>query len=507
MANGDLAQIAALVGAAGSVLVLVPRGRLPLFAGFALLVAAETLLAVALVPRHDAARLVHPVNAAGLVVAAVAIVAFAAGLRRYAAVVPVVLLIAAPFRLPVDLGQQHAFLLLPFYAVLAAASLALLFRATRGPVRDVPWLLAVPAAAFIALDAVSLLWAQDLGQGSIEITFFIFPFAALLAVVARSPIASWLPRVLAVVVIAEAAAFAVIGLWQERTHRVFFSQDLRVANEYASYFRVTSVFKDPSIYGRHLVLAIVLLVVALWLAKVRAVLAAPLVALIFAGLYYSYSQSSMAVLFAVTLVVSVYLADRTSRLVIAGAAAVAVIAAGAFAGVVAHEHSLRHATSGRSRLVKITATVIRNHPLVGVGVGSQPAASRAEAKTKLGARKDASHTTPLTVAAELGAVGVLAYGALLAAAVRLLQLAIRRNRAFGLGLGAAFLTLFLHSLFYSGFFEDPILWGTLGLAAATLAVPAVTTTPEPDPSAALAADLVPRPSAPAEPASEVLEHP
>jgi len=428
-------------------------------------------------------------------------------LRRFAAVVPVVLLVAAPFRLPVDLGRQHAFLLLPLYAVLASACLALLFRASRGPVPDVPLLLAVPAAAFVALDAVSLLWAQDLEQGSIELTFFIFPFAALLAVVARSPIASWLPRVLAVVVVAEACVFAVIGLWQEWTHTVFFAQDLRVANTYASFFRVTSVFKDPSIYGRHLVLGIVLVIVALWLAKVRAVFAALLVALIFAGLYFSYSQSSMAVLFAVTFVASVVLADRSSRLVILVAAAAAVIAAGAFAATVAHDHSLRHATSGRSRLVEITATVIRNHPVVGVGIGSQPAASRAEAKTRLGARKDASHTTPLTVAAELGAVGVLAYGALLAAAARLLQLAIRRNRAFGLGLAAAFLTLFLHSLFYSGFFEDPILWGTLGLAAALLALPAAAAAPEPDPAAVLAADLIPRPPLPAEPAPEVLEHP
>src|SRR5690349_17038586 len=126
MAHGDLAQTAALVGAAGTALVLVPKGRLPLAAGFGLLVAAEAALAVALVPRSDFARLGSPALVAGLVVVAVAIAAFAAGLVRYAALVPVVLAIAAPFRLPVDLGRQHAFLLLPLYAVLAAASLALL---------------------------------------------------------------------------------------------------------------------------------------------------------------------------------------------------------------------------------------------------------------------------------------------------------------------------------------------------------------------------------------------
>jgi hypothetical protein len=35
----------------------------------------------------------------------------------------------------------------------------------------------------------------------------------------------------------------------------------------------------------------------------------------------------------------------------------------------------------------------------------------------------------------------------------------------GLGAAAVFLALFVHSLFYSGFFEDPIVWGVMALAA------------------------------------------
>src|SRR5581483_4681063 len=373
MAHTDLASTAALLGAGGTVLALVPRQRAALAAGFALLVAAEAALAVALVPRSDFARLGTPLHVA-------AVVALAAGFVRFAAAVPVALAVAAPFRLPVDLGHQHAFLLLPLYAVLASASLA------------------------------------------------------LLAVVARAPFATWLPRALVGVVVGLACVFALIGLWQEWTHTVFFAQDLRVANTYASFTRVTSVFKDPSIYGRHLVLAIVLLLLALLLGKVRALPAASVIALIFAGLYFSYSQSSMAVLFAVSLVMGLLLLDRRSRMVLAVASVVFFVGAGAFAGAVAHEHSLRRATSGRSRLVRVTWPVIRDHPIVGVGVGSQPAASHTEAKTKLGARKDASHTTPLTVAAELGAVGVLAYLALLAASAAALRAVVRRRRATGLGL-------------------------------------------------------------------------
>jgi hypothetical protein len=33
------------------------------------------------------------------------------------------------------------------------------------------------------------------------------------------------------------------------------------------------------------------------------------------------------------------------------------------------------------------------------------------------------------------------------------------------GAAAVFLALFVHSLFYSGFFEDPIVWGVMAFAA------------------------------------------
>jgi hypothetical protein len=482
MAHGDLTQTMALAGAAGSLLVLVSRGRWPLTIGFGLLVVAEAAFAYALVPSSDFERLRSTAAVAALGFGLVVVVAATLLFVLWPEIVPVALLVAAPFRLPVDLGSQHAFLLLPFYGVLAAASLALLVRAWRARVRRVPRLLSVPLAVFIALDAASLLWARDLEQGSIQLGFFIFPFVALVAVVARSPYPQWLGRTLAVCLVALACVFSAIGLWQEWTRTVFFAQDLRVANTYSSFFRVTSVFKDPSIYGRYLVLAICVVLVLLWLDRVRLSVAVAVVAFVFAGLYFSYSQSSMLVLFAVALVTGLVLADRRSKWILGGAAVCALVVAGAVAFSAARDHSLRHATSGRSRLVTVTATVIKNHPLVGVGIGSQPLASRTEAKTRLVARRDASHTTPLTVAAELGALGVAAYLALLGAAALLLWRAVQKRRAFGLGLATAFLVLFLHSLFYSGFFEDPLMWGTLAVASvvATLPPPAGSRRSEPE---------------------------
>ena len=69
--------------------------------------------------------------------------------------------------------------------------------------------------------------------------------------------------------------------------------------------------------------------------------------------------------------------------------------------------------------------------------------------------------------ATIGGVAV----AFIAGAARVLLSVTARARALGLGLAAVFLTLLIHSLFYAGFFEDPITWGVLALAAAALAAP------------------------------------
>jgi hypothetical protein len=55
----------------------------------------------------------------------------------------------------------------------------------------------------------------------------------------------------------------------------------------------------------------------------------------------------------------------------------------------------------------------------------------------------------------------------------------RRQRALGLSLAAVFLALFVHSLAYSGFFEDPITWLVLAVASAYLSG-SDTVAPEPE---------------------------
>jgi len=331
----------------------------------------------------------------------------------------------------------------------------------------------LPLAAFVAFAAISFLWTWDEREGGVELAFFVFPFVAAFAVVARTPLAHWLPRALLGTVVALGVVFASVGLWQSQTRTVFFARDIEVANAYTTFFRVTSLFKDPSLYGRYLVVPIAVLLVVIVVRQDRSrqwVAAAALVAFLFWGLFYSYSQSSFVALFVVAFGVVLLGVGRRLRVVLLVCATVGTLAAAGYAAHAVEDRSAREVTSGRSRLVTVTLDAFEAAPIVGVGVGAQPRAS-AEESGRGSPGRNASHTTPLTVLAEGGLVGFALYLWVLGAAGWALVLVTRRDRTLGIGLAAVLLTLFVHALLYAGFFEDALTWGVLGIAAAVLASP------------------------------------
>jgi hypothetical protein len=87
----------------------------------------------------------------------------------------------------------------------------------------------------------------------------------------------------------------------------------------------------------------------------------------------------------------------------------------------------------------------------------------------------ASHTTPVTVFAELGLLGAFTYLTLLTSAVVTMLARWRRppggTSAYEwpiapiIWAGATLFALIAHSLLYAGFFEDPTLWVALAVLA------------------------------------------
>jgi len=500
MEHADTAQLAAVGGALGAVLVLLARGRLArpsLILGLAVLAIAEVALAFAL-GGGLLDRLSGATGIAALLAGIVAVLVAAAAFVRWPAVVPLAVLITAPLRPPLSFDSSSTFLvqiardgrlgrLLPLYFVLAAAATALGWRTLRGrPVRALPREIALPAAAFFAFACCSVVWADDIEAGTNLLLFFTLPFAALLATVARADYPEWAPRWLAGAALTMASIFAAVGLWQAATHKLFFyAPNLAASNANTDYFRVTSLFGDPSLYGRHVMLGIG---IALTLLATRRWRTWPLIALIvlmWAGLLFSYSQSSMTALLVVTLGLAVVTGDARIRRGVALLAAAALLATCAYVVVqVADGKSLNRITSDRTERVQDATRVIEDHPIVGVGIGGQPRASRRIVHSDRPTQNFVSHTTPLTVFAELGVIGLALYAWLLAAACVLIYRVTRRDQTLGLALGASLLGLFVHALFYSGFLEDPLTWLVIGIAAAYCMAPRPEPTPEAAPEAA-----------------------
>ena len=491
-----MVELFGIVGAVGAAILLLADRPGTLIGALAALATGEIGMAAAAAPSGH--TLSATLAAAGIV-GCVALAFLVAFLVRRPAVVPVLLLVAAPFRLPLDFGSSHRFFvgraqsgelgrLLPLYVILAASLGALAWRTLRGvPVRPIPRFVAVPTAALIVFAAISLLWSDDLTAGRGVLEFFLLPFAAMVAVVARSDFPAWMPRALFIVAVSLASLFAVLALWQAETHKLlFYTPVLEVANRYSPYFRVTSLFRDPSLYGRQVVIGIVVVLVALWRRKVALWWAGALIAVLWLGLLFSYSQSSFAALFVTAFAVTLVAADQRSRRIVGLGVAAIVVAAVVATGASAIHHSPRKATSDRSRRVVLTVRAWEHHPIAGVGLGGQPAASQSLADRGGPRPLFVSHTTPLTALAELGVVGFALYAVFLGAAVRLLLLVYRRDAGLGLTLGGVALALFVHSLTYSGFFEDPIMWFAIGIGVAALSAPLPVVTPpaqlrEPEP--------------------------
>jgi O-antigen ligase len=480
----DLAQIAAVVAAAGAVVLLAGRGRVAVLGGLAILALAEAGLAISISGTERVEDLASPAGGAAAVLGLGALGAAAAVGVRKPAWVPLAVLATAPLRPPIAFESGGGFplsiaedgqlgRLLPLYFVLGAAALALAWRVLRGhsgSARALPRVVALPAAGFLAFACLSLIWADRLDTGADLLVFFTVPFALLMGVVARAPFPDWSPRALLTIGVALASIFAAIGLYQAATRELFFfAPNLAVSNANSDYFRVTSLFGDPSLYGRHLVLGLGLVLVVLALNRIDRRVGIGLLVLMWAGLFVSYSQSSMVALVTVTLAIAAATGGRQARLFVGvGLAVVCLIGVGYLAAIELRGDSLRRETSDRTRRVEDTARVVKDAPVVGVGIGGQPTASRRLSGRDRPTPNFVSHTTPVTVAAELGLIGLALYLWLLVGGARAIVGVGRLEPALGLGLGASLLALFVHALFYSGFLEDPLTWVVLAVAAGYL---------------------------------------
>jgi hypothetical protein len=458
--------------AAAALLARSPRAKRGAYCGA--LVLAPTLL-LADIWRSPQLRLVHRhplVAVAAAAIAAAVVVAVAVAISRHRSLLGVLAVAALPFRIPIEAGGTTSNLLVPLYLVVAAGSLALVFSKVRerervpdgaGPTSG--WVERL-LALYVVLYALQSIYSTDFEKALQQMVFFYVPFALLFGLLKQL---DWTPRLLATsftVVVGLALAFAAIGFVEYSTKTILLNPKLVVANDLHTYFTVNSVFFDPDIFGRFLALAMIgLAALLVYEPATRSAsepsaslpesagsppnpepsrsavrrLAAVIVALavLWCGLVLTLSRSSLGALL-VGLGTLAALRWRVSR---ALAVACAVLALGALAVVISPKtfglnQGLNGASSGRANLVTGGTNLFADRPVWGYGSGSfvheyrlhNPGSSQT---------LSASHTIPITIGAEQGLIGELAY-----------------------------LALVFHTLLYADFLEDPITWALLGVGCA-----------------------------------------
>ena len=467
--SAGVAQAAGALGALGLALLIVAPRREARIAGLVAWALGCGGLVIYLAP-HGHHRLLAAAVVFGVAAAGVGGWVF----LRVPWLLAVATLACVPARIPVHVGATEANLLLPLYGVVAAAAIALAWDLFGdAPRARELGKLAWPLALFVAWQGVSILWSKDVRQGAIELLFFVLPFGLLTIALARLVWSRAWALTLYVQLALMALVFAVIGIVQYETRTIFWNPKVRVDNAYAPsgwFYRVNSVFYDPSIYGRFLVVAILASLVIVLRRRADplwAIAAALTIVITWTGLLPSFSQSSFAALIAATFVAAIFVWGRWSVLLVG--VAVLVLLAGTLASPsIRNRASLSHITSGRSTLVSTGMKIALDHPVVGVGVGGfkRAYADRAHLKGK-DPKAAASHTTPITIAAENGLPGLLLFLWLIGTA---LTLAFRRiGRDFDgnarLAFGLALVAILVHCVFYNALFEDPTYWGLLALVA------------------------------------------
>jgi O-antigen ligase len=414
--------------------------------------------------RHSPAQI-----AAGLIVGAVALAGLVAIFRRWREAFPIAALAVLPLRVPLDIGGETANLLVPLYLVIAAGAIASLIElrppSLRAPDSWPRWL-RYALAATLVLYALQASYSKDVSNAIENAGFFLVPFAVMFALLLE---VDWTRRLLGLVLIAVAgvaAVISVIAIYQYFARDLFLNPELFDANELHVYFRVNSIFFDPNILGRYLALAMTALGAYVAWSDDRRGLGLALVAfgLSLTGLAFSFSITSFASLLAGLGMVALLRWSWSGAAAAAGLVAAGLVALVLVGGTPTSDiQSDRGFDQGHYSLVKGGLELTGDRPIAGWGSG---AFGRAFYDQIERARTTVSHSEPITVAAEQGAIGLVVYAALLVSA---LFVVLGRGASGSLArtaVAACFVAMTVDSLGYTGFTIDPATWALLALGIA-----------------------------------------
>jgi putative inorganic carbon (hco3(-)) transporter len=340
--------------------------------------------------------------------------------------------------------------------------------------------LTLPLALLFAVYALSTLYAIDVSAArteSLRLLFSLGGFALVPFFVRDRASLRWTLWA----VVFSAAALAIVGVYQQITGNFFWNQGLGLFGER----RINTTFADPNHFARFLLEGIVV-ALALWpfaARRVRGFVLLPAMAVCLLTLGFTGSRGAWVVgAVALPVMVMALPIERRARVRMLGTGAAALVVAALAIAAFSPFFTKRvntftfglEASGARPYLVKAGLNMFADHPLTGVGAGGYQTSFEDDyyryKDPKIKANVTISHTSLVTIMAELGVIGLVA---LTFVVVRwggymrgLMRGAPGETRAVLAALAVISGIIFFGSQTEGRFLEDPYLWLAAGLAVA-----------------------------------------
>ena len=344
--------------------------------------------------------------------------------------------------------------------------------------------LTMPLALLFAVYALSTLYAVDASAArteSLRLLFSMGMFALIPFFVRDRASLRW---TLYAIVFAM-AALSLVGIYEEAAGKFLWNAGLGLYGER----RINATFADPNHFARFLLEGIVVALVLWFFVGRRAKFAFLLPAMLVAILTQEFTGSRGSWVVGVVtlpLAVAALPVARSLRLRMLGMGVALLVLAALVVAAFNPYFSKRvdtfkfgfNAAGARPYLVEAGLSMFRDHPLAGVGAGGYQASFEEDYYSykdpKIKANVTMSHTSAVTIMAELGAIGIVAVAFVAARWAMFVRSASGRSegelRAVLAGVALISAIIFLGSQTEGRFLEDPFLWLAAGLAVAVDAI-------------------------------------
>lgn len=340
---------------------------------------------------------------------------------------------------------------------------------------------------YIAVGTVSFLYTIGPGKTAVEVVrlltlFFLYLSVSLLMECKQAflpfQVVHWV-----------GVALVPLALYEAKTHHFIWRQYL-AEGEIA---RVNATFIDPNIFARYLVLAIVANLILRYFytntngkdnantrVRLESVVSVGSLLGLLGALAVTLSRSGLLTLVIILILMLILIPRRRMLLPIGFLGLVGTIIAALHPTIRQRLLTFREGFGAldaqRQYLWKAAWAMFTDHPFFGVGLGGFQQAFLTRYISFKTAIPDAegatlSHTTILTIAAELGLMGLAALAWVWVAIVRLLRRLWKSGLDWdgferyipGVGYFLWIVTVFISSQAEGRFFEDPMIWVSMGM--------------------------------------------